>query len=121
MKHFVFLQEAVWFLSNITAGNQQQVQAVIDAELLPKIIRNLSKVSIAYLWLIQERVTGCFIEAWTPTINVSYILMQVIKFTCIYIETCLHTILSAANHKPSLKRASGCFQNVGKNVLTRVR
>jgi len=24
----------------------------------------------------------------------------------------------AANHKPSLKRASGCFQNIGKNVLT---
>jgi hypothetical protein len=24
----------------------------------------------------------------------------------------------AANHKPFLKRASGCFQNVGKNVLT---
>jgi hypothetical protein len=22
------------------------------------------------------------------------------------------------NHKPFLKRASGCFQNVGKNVLT---
>jgi hypothetical protein len=41
------LQEAVWFLSNITAGNQQQVQAVIDAELLPKIIRNLCKVSTA--------------------------------------------------------------------------
>nr|CAD7421547.1 unnamed protein product [Timema poppensis] len=38
-------KEAVWFLSNITAGNQQQVQAVIDTELLPKIIRNLSKVA----------------------------------------------------------------------------
>jgi hypothetical protein len=24
----------------------------------------------------------------------------------------------AAKHKPFLKRASGCFQNVGKNVLT---
>jgi hypothetical protein len=24
----------------------------------------------------------------------------------------------AANHKPFLKRVSGCFQNVGKNVLT---
>jgi hypothetical protein len=45
----MFLQEAVWFLSNITAGNQQQVQAVIDAELLPKIIGNLSKVSIAQI------------------------------------------------------------------------
>lgn len=36
-------KEAVWFLSNITAGNKQQVQAVIDAGLLPKIVENLSK------------------------------------------------------------------------------
>uniref|UniRef100_A0A674AHN1 Importin subunit alpha n=1 Tax=Salmo trutta TaxID=8032 RepID=A0A674AHN1_SALTR len=35
--------EAVWFLSNITAGNQQQVQAVIDAGLLPMIIHQLAK------------------------------------------------------------------------------
>ncbi len=38
------LQEAVWFLSNITAGNQQQVQAVIDAGLIPMIIHQLAKV-----------------------------------------------------------------------------
>lgn len=43
--HFFFLlQEAVWFLSNITAGNKMQVQAVIDAGLLPMIIENLVKV-----------------------------------------------------------------------------
>ncbi|MCP6116873.1 hypothetical protein NL387_26665, partial [Klebsiella pneumoniae] len=36
-------KEAVWFLSNITAGNKQQVQAVIDAGLLPMIVANLSK------------------------------------------------------------------------------
>lgn len=41
---FVCLQEAVWFLSNITAGNQQQVQAVIDAGLIPMIIHQLAKV-----------------------------------------------------------------------------
>lgn len=40
----VCLQEAVWFLSNITAGNQQQVQAVIDAGLIPMIIHQLAKV-----------------------------------------------------------------------------
>lgn len=40
------LQEAVWFLSNITAGNQQQVQAVIDAGLIPMIIHHLSRVNI---------------------------------------------------------------------------
>uniref|UniRef100_A0A674AJA5 Importin subunit alpha n=1 Tax=Salmo trutta TaxID=8032 RepID=A0A674AJA5_SALTR len=38
-----WLPEAVWFLSNITAGNQQQVQAVIDAGLLPMIIHQLAK------------------------------------------------------------------------------
>lgn len=35
----------MWFLSNITAGNQQQVQAVIDAGLIPMIIHQLAKVS----------------------------------------------------------------------------
>lgn len=44
----VCLQEAVWFLSNITAGNQQQVQAVIDAGLIPMIIHQLAKVCV---WL----------------------------------------------------------------------
>jgi len=38
------VQEAVWFLSNITAGNQSQVQAVIDAGLVPMIIHHLDKV-----------------------------------------------------------------------------
>ncbi len=40
---YVCLQEAVWFLSNITAGNQAQVQAVIDQGLIPLIISHLSK------------------------------------------------------------------------------
>ena len=39
-------KEAVWFLSNITAGNQSQVQAVIDKELVPLIINHLSRVSV---------------------------------------------------------------------------
>ncbi|CAF4517100.1 unnamed protein product, partial [Rotaria socialis] len=33
--------EAAWLLSNITAGNQQQVQAVIDAQLIPDVIHHL--------------------------------------------------------------------------------
>lgn len=45
------LQEAVWFLSNITAGNQQQVQAVIDAKLVPMIIHLLDKVSAPTCYL----------------------------------------------------------------------
>ena len=40
----VYVKEAVWFLSNITAGNQIQVQAVIDAGLVPMIIHHLDKV-----------------------------------------------------------------------------
>jgi hypothetical protein len=34
----------VWFLSNITAGTKIQVQAVIDAGLIPQIIHLLAKV-----------------------------------------------------------------------------
>lgn len=37
------MKEAVWFLSNITAGNKHQVQAVIEANLLPMIIDHLRK------------------------------------------------------------------------------
>lgn len=36
-------KEAVWFLSNITAGNKHQVQAVIEANLLPMVIDHLRK------------------------------------------------------------------------------
>jgi len=38
-------KEAVWFLSNVTAGNHAQVQAVIDAGLIPLIVGHLEKVS----------------------------------------------------------------------------
>lgn len=48
------LQEAVWFLSNITAGNQQQVQAVIDAGLIPMIIHQLAKVCVC---VVDKRET----------------------------------------------------------------
>ncbi len=35
----------MWFLSNITAGNNSQVQAVLDAGLLPSIIHLLERGS----------------------------------------------------------------------------
>lgn len=44
----------MWFLSNITAGNQQQVQAVIDAKLVPMIIHLLDKVSINLFVFISK-------------------------------------------------------------------
>ncbi|OWK05859.1 hypothetical protein Celaphus_00013083 [Cervus elaphus hippelaphus] len=54
-------KEAVWFLSNITAGNQQQVQAVIDANLVPMIIHLLDKVA----YLIQQNVIPPFCNLLT--------------------------------------------------------
>ena len=42
---FFTIKEAVWFLSNITAGTEQQVQCVIDAGLLPLIIKALTEVN----------------------------------------------------------------------------
>uniref|UniRef100_A0A2I2Y5S9 Uncharacterized protein n=1 Tax=Gorilla gorilla gorilla TaxID=9595 RepID=A0A2I2Y5S9_GORGO len=64
-------KEAVWFLSNITAGSQQQVQAVIDANLVPKeaawAISNLKvsgrKDQVAYL--IQQNVIPPFCNLLT--------------------------------------------------------
>lgn len=37
----------MWFLSNITAGTKQQVQAVIDAGLIPQVIHLLAKGDLA--------------------------------------------------------------------------
>ena len=54
-------KEAVWFLSNITAGNQSQVQAVIDKELVPLIINHLSRVSctIYNIYLVSYTIDSC--------------------------------------------------------------
>jgi hypothetical protein len=41
------IKEAVWFLSNITAGTKTQVQSVIDANLIPQVIHLLAKGDLA--------------------------------------------------------------------------
>ena len=48
---FFDLKEAVWFLSNITAGNQLQIQAVIEAQLIPDVIRHLQHVCFEKFYL----------------------------------------------------------------------
>lgn len=35
-------KEACWTISNITAGNKEQIQAVIDANIIPPLIQLLS-------------------------------------------------------------------------------
>lgn len=55
------VKEAVWFLSNITAGNQEQVQAVINAQLIPDVIRHLQYVnqSVKKMFL-RLHINVCF-------------------------------------------------------------
>lgn len=38
-------KEGAWAISNITAGNPQQIQCVIEANLMPHIIEILQKVN----------------------------------------------------------------------------
>lgn len=38
-------KEAAWTISNITAGNAAQIQAVIDAGIIPELIEVISNVS----------------------------------------------------------------------------
>lgn len=39
-------KEAAWTISNITAGNSEQIQAVIDNDLMPLIVDILKGVSL---------------------------------------------------------------------------
>lgn len=65
----VCVQEAVWFLSNITAGNQQQVQAVIDAGLIPMIIQQLAKVGVCVSGCCVRWINGLQGRTLTPFLN----------------------------------------------------
>ena len=40
------MREAVWALSNVTAGNVNQVQMVIEADLIPLVVDILKSVRI---------------------------------------------------------------------------
>ena len=62
MNFMMYFQEAVWFLSNITAGNQHQVQSVIDHGLVPLIIQHLSRVSPKCTML--QKLSKCEVKAW---------------------------------------------------------
>ncbi len=46
-KHSV-QKEAAWTISNITAGNQNQIQAVINEKLIPHVVEILKSVSADY-------------------------------------------------------------------------
>jgi len=55
-------KEACWIISNITAGNQQQVQCVIDANAFPVIIDLLDrgdyKTRKECLWIVANAASG---------------------------------------------------------------
>ena len=44
-------KEALWALSNITAGNPTQIQAIIDAGVMPLIIEILAKVKLVFAFM----------------------------------------------------------------------
>jgi hypothetical protein len=39
-------KEAAWMISNVTAGNVNQIQAVIDSGLIPLVIEIIAKVCL---------------------------------------------------------------------------
>ncbi|KAH8010003.1 hypothetical protein HPB51_024353 [Rhipicephalus microplus] len=62
-------KEAVWFLSSITASNYQQVQAVIDAGLIPMVIHHLIKgefqMQKEVAWAISNLTTsGTYVQVF---------------------------------------------------------
>ena len=60
--YYLVVQEAVWTISNITAGNQQQVQMVIDARIIPPLIQVMTsgdfKTQKEASWAISNLTVG---------------------------------------------------------------
>jgi len=72
----------VWFLSNITAGNQQQVQAVIDAGLVPLIVHHLDKVlSSCYLVPLNCGHLARFVDVFLKLNSV--LILFFLYFSCL--------------------------------------
>ncbi len=74
-------KEAAWTLSNITAGTQNQIQAVIQAELIPLLVHVLAigelRVQKEAAWAITNYTSGA------STDQVLYLVQcQVIKPIC---------------------------------------
>ena len=96
----------MWFLSNITAGNQNQVQAVIDAQLIPLIIQHLDKVGAVVK--VMGDVLCC--KLCTAGMEVLWFLIGVLDYghkrvstphkTHHYITTTQHTTTSLQNNTP---------------------
>ena len=55
------MQEAAWTISNITAGQPHQIQAVIDAGLVPGILDIMIKVSAASVH-VHVHVHACHVS-----------------------------------------------------------
>ena len=57
-----FCPQACWTISNITAGNRQQIQAVIDANIFPVLIEIQSKAEFKTrkeaAWAITNATSG---------------------------------------------------------------
>jgi importin subunit alpha-6/7 len=55
-------KEACWTISNITAGNKSQIQAVIDANIIPPLIMLLSTAEFDIrkeaAWAISNATSG---------------------------------------------------------------
>ena len=55
-------REATWLLSNISIGNQYQIQSIVDADLVPLIVKKLAtsdlKVQKEAAWVITNYTKG---------------------------------------------------------------
>ncbi len=49
-------KEACWTISNITAGTGEQIQAVINANLFPKLIELLTRYAMLLYFLMLHMV-----------------------------------------------------------------
>ena len=69
-------KEAVWFLSNITAGNQEQVQLVIDSGLIPLIIKALEVCEFATQKEAAWAISNLTVSGNATQVSIFFLLIK---------------------------------------------
>ncbi|XP_036356140.1 importin subunit alpha-3-like [Octopus sinensis] len=117
-----FRKETIWFMSNLAAGTQSQIQSFIDAQILPlifsRLITDKTVVKTEACWVFRNILSGGTVDHMTYVLKMDDFVPQLCQLLLIGdfalqvdILKCIYAMMCAA-HK------TGLFEQVAIEVET---